>query len=60
MHIGYMNNFALLRALASEQRARDASDAALKKEWQALAIEWHLLATMTEKVTNKVPQIKCA
>ncbi len=53
-----MNNFALLRALASEQRARDASDPAIKKEWEALAIEWHLLATMTEKTINKVPQAK--
>ncbi len=53
-----MNNFALPRALASEQRARDASDPAIKKEWEALAIEWHLLATMTEKATNKVPQAK--
>ena len=57
-HTGHMNNFALLRALASEQRARDASDPATKKEWEALAIEWHLLATMTEKATNKVPQAK--
>ncbi|MGC1652407.1 MAG: hypothetical protein WA722_06275 [Candidatus Sulfotelmatobacter sp.] len=53
-----MNNFALLRALASEQRARDASDPAIKKEWEALAIEWHLLANATEKTTNKVPQAK--
>jgi hypothetical protein len=53
-----MNNFALLRALASEQRAHDASDPAIKKEWEALAIEWHLLATTSEKTTNKVPQAK--
>jgi len=53
-----MNNFALLRALASEQRARDASDPAIQKEWEALAIEWHLLATMTEKTINKVLQAK--
>jgi len=56
-----MDNFALLRALASEQRARDASELALKKEWEALAIEWHLLATMTEKATNKAhPETKYA
>jgi len=53
-----MNNFALLRALASEQRARDASDPAIRKEWEALAIEWHLLANTTEKMNNKVSQAK--
>ena len=40
-----MDNFALLRALESEQRARNASDPAVKKEWEVLAMEWHLLAT---------------
>jgi hypothetical protein len=53
-----MNNFALLRAIASEQRARDASDPAIRKEWEALAIEWHLLASTTEKTNNKVSQTK--
>jgi hypothetical protein len=53
-----VNNFALLRALASEQRARDASDPAIKKEWEALAIEWHLLATISEKTINKAPHAK--
>jgi curved DNA-binding protein CbpA len=51
-----MDSFALLRALASEQRARDASDPAVKKEWEALAIEWHQLANTAAKATNKVPQ----
>ena len=30
-----------LRALASEQHAREASDPAIKKEWENLAIQWH-------------------
>jgi hypothetical protein len=38
------SNLALLRALASEQRARDASDPIVEKEWETLAIEWHQLA----------------
>jgi hypothetical protein len=46
------SNLALLRALASEQRARDASDPAIKKEWEALAIEWHQLATAITKTTK--------
>ncbi len=56
----HMDNFALLRALSAEQRARDASDPAVKKEWEALAIEWHLLANTAAKATNKVPQTKWA
>jgi hypothetical protein len=46
------SNLALLRALASEQRARDASDPAIRKEWEALAIEWHQLATVIVKTTK--------
>jgi hypothetical protein len=46
------SNLALLRALASEQRAREASDPAIKKEWEALAIEWHQLATVIVKATK--------
>jgi len=48
-----MSDFALLRALACEQRARDASDQAVKKEWEALAIEWHLLVNTSAKAANK-------
>lgn len=46
------SNLALLRALACEQRARDASDPAIKKEWEALAIEWHQLASVIVKTTK--------
>jgi cell division protein FtsL len=33
------------RALLSEERARSANDKLIKREWQELAIEWHLLAS---------------
>ena len=33
------------RALLSERRAEEASDAATGREWREIAIEWHLLAT---------------
>lgn len=46
------SNLALMRALASEQHARDASDPIVKKEWEALAIEWHQLATAIAKTTR--------
>jgi hypothetical protein len=35
------------RALLSEGRARAANDKLIKREWEELAIEWHLLATTT-------------
>jgi hypothetical protein len=43
----------LLRALASEQRARAASDPVIKKEWEALAIEWHQLANAATKAAAR-------
>jgi len=51
------SNLVLLRALASEQRARDASDPIVKKEWEALEIEWHQLATAIVKTTKGDPVI---
>jgi hypothetical protein len=36
------------RALASEERARLTLDPAIKTAWEELAIEWHLLAHVTE------------
>jgi hypothetical protein len=35
------------RALLSEDRARSTNDQLVKREWEELAIEWHLLATTT-------------
>jgi len=46
-----------LRALASEQRAREASDPAIKKEWEELAIQWHLIAHMAAEQRGHVPRI---
>lgn len=56
-----MDNLALLRAVSAEQRAREASDPATKKEWEALAIEWHQLANAISKTTaSKLLQTKYA
>jgi hypothetical protein len=49
-----------LRALASEQRAREASDPAIKKEWEDLAIQWHLIAYITAEQRGHVPRIDTA
>ncbi len=45
-------NVALLRALGCEQQAREASDPAIKREWEALAIEWHQLANAIAKFSD--------
>jgi hypothetical protein len=49
-----------LRALASEQRAREASDPALKKEWEDLAIQWHLIAHIAAELRGRRPRIDTA
>jgi hypothetical protein len=36
-----------LKAIASEQRAKDATDPTLRQDWEEMAIEWHLLANLT-------------
>jgi hypothetical protein len=36
-----------LRAVTCEQRAGQVTDPALKREWEELGIEWHLLANET-------------
>ena len=46
-----------LRALASEQRAREASDPEIKKEWEDLAIQWHLIAHIAAELKGYGPRI---
>jgi hypothetical protein len=49
-----------LRALASEQHAREASDPAIKKEWENLAIQWHLIAHIAAELRGILPRIDTA
>jgi hypothetical protein len=49
-----------LRALASEQHAREASDPAIKKEWEDLAIQWHLIAHIAAELRGILPRIDTA
>lgn len=49
-----------LRALASEQRAREASDPTIKKEWEDLAIQWHLIANIAAELRGQRPRIDTA
>ena len=49
-----------LRALASEQRAREASDPVVKKEWEDLAIQWHLIAHIAAELRGQLPRLDTA
>ena len=49
-----------IRALESEQRARIATDAAVKREWEELATQWHLLADILGLTYVKEPNIDVA
>ncbi len=35
-----------LKALFSEQRARESRDQASRQDWEELAIEWHMMANL--------------
>jgi hypothetical protein len=35
-----------LKAIAAEHRAKQATDPALRQDWEELAIEWHLMANL--------------
>jgi hypothetical protein len=44
-----------LRAISAEQRAKQSADASIKKEWDDLAIQWHLIANVVG--ANKAHEI---
>jgi hypothetical protein len=43
----FQSDWHRTRALQCEELAQDATDAGVKRGWQEVAIEWHLLATST-------------
>ena len=49
-----------LRAIQNELRARAASDPAIKAEWEALAMEWHALASAIFQGSEDIEQIEVA
>jgi hypothetical protein len=49
-----------LRAPASEKRAREGSDPAIKKEWEDLAIQWHLIAHVAAELRGNASKIDVA
>lgn len=46
------------RALACEQNARSAMDAALRREWEELAIQWHLMANVAARVSGEYADLR--
>jgi hypothetical protein len=47
-----------LRAIQSEQRASAAPDPNIKAEWEALAMEWHALASAVSQSSGEDDQIE--
>jgi hypothetical protein len=43
-----------LKALASEQSAREADDGAIRAAWIEIGIEWHALASRTAQEARKL------
>jgi hypothetical protein len=37
------------KALIAEQRAKETSDPTTKQDWEQLAIEWHMMASIAAK-----------
>ena len=46
-----------LRALNCEQHACDACDPDIIREWEELAIQWHLMANLAAEATGKTSDI---
>jgi hypothetical protein len=44
-----------LKALFSEERARESTDQTSREDWQELAIEWHMMANLAEAAGESSP-----
>jgi hypothetical protein len=49
-----------MRAVMCDQRAGQATDVELKKQWQELAMEWHALASEAARAAGDDGQIEIA
>lgn len=47
-----------LRAIQCEQRAREAPDPASQREWEELAVEWHLMANLTAVAAGEISHME--
>ena len=46
-----------LKALFSEQRAKESSEPRARDDWEELAIEWHMMANLTANTKQESMQI---
>jgi hypothetical protein len=42
-----------LKALFSEERARESTDPTSRKDWEELAIEWHMMAHLAASANDE-------
>jgi hypothetical protein len=42
-----------LKALFSEERARESTDPTSRKDWEELAIEWHMMASLADHASGE-------
>jgi hypothetical protein len=42
-----------LKALFSEERARESTDPTSREDWQELAIEWHMMANLAANANDE-------
>jgi hypothetical protein len=59
-HMNAQSHTFRLRAIQNEQRAAAASDPNIRAEWEALAIEWHALASAVSQSSGEDDQIDFA
>ena len=44
------------RALVCDSRAKETADAAARREWQELAMEWHALASLSSQEESELEE----
>ena len=49
-----------LKAQFSEARARESTDPTSKRDWEELAIEWHMMASLAAGAGGKISPIEIA
>jgi hypothetical protein len=47
-----------LKALFSEQRARESTNPTARQDWEELAIEWHMMANLAARANGEISQIE--
>jgi hypothetical protein len=43
-----------LKALFSEERARESTDQTSREDWEELAIEWHMMANLASGASGEI------